>query len=71
MISLPPLSEESSWQRIGSDGDIYTIRRYPAPEWGEDRWVCTCKGYRFRSRNKLNYHCKHITQVRECLIQQI
>jgi len=49
----------------------YRVARYPQVEPGEDRWTCTCKGYRFRSTAKLNYHCKHIRELREWLIKQI
>ena len=58
-------------QRKGSNGTIYVIRRVGHVEPGEDRWTCTCKGFRYRSRNKMNYHCRHIREVRECLIQRI
>jgi hypothetical protein len=67
--ALAALDEEQVFNRMGTTGDTYTIRRQPAVEPGEDRWTCTCKGYRYRSRQKVNYQCKHIKEIRECLIQ--
>ena len=69
--ALAALDEEQVFNRVGTSGDTYTIRRNPTVEPGEDRWTCTCKGYTYRSRQKSNYQCKHIREIRECLIQII
>ncbi len=67
--ALAALDEEQVFNRVGTLGDTYTIRRHPTVEPGEDRWTCTCKGYRYRSRQRVGYQCRHIREIRECLIQ--
>ena len=64
--ALTQLDQMQRWHH-----EKYRVTRHPQVQPGEDRWTCTCKGYHYRSKIKLNYYCKHITKVREWLIKKV
>jgi hypothetical protein len=52
-----------------SDPELtHTVRRYgdDAP----DRWTCSCLGFLHGSRQKLNYSCRHIRELKQQLVKE-
>jgi len=49
-------------------GSFRTVRRSPktAPE--QDKWTCTCPGYRYKHFKTRGYECRHIREVTDKIV---